>query len=97
MHPKQLTKNALKAEVIKVVGREHHRIGNALVIHAVDNGMLNPVDIARSIITRHINNANRNISLMQNQLLDLEKELRIVNEWCVADSGLTGGNGAKGA
>lgn len=93
----KFTKVNLKAEVAKVLGRELVGIENACVHHYASGGMVNPVDIARAIVERHIANVNRNISALQNQVLDLEKELRIVNEWCVADSGLTGQNGEKGA
>lgn len=74
----------LKAEVAKVLGRELVGIENACVSHYASGGMMNPVDIARAIIERHIANTNRNISALQNQVLDLEKELRIVNDWCEA-------------
>lgn len=76
------TKLNLKNEVAAVLGRELVGIEPACVAHYASGGMMNPVDIARTIIERHINNLNRDISIKQEQLLGLEKELRVVNDWC---------------
>lgn len=74
----------LKAEVATVLGRELIGHESAMVYVAADKGMVNPHDIAKHILATHIDNMNRSIAIQQNQVVELEKQLRIVNDWTVA-------------
>lgn len=66
---------AVRKEVAKVLNRELVGVENSWAIVLVQNGMVNPVDVAREIVTRHVANIKKRIELESAELAEQEKEL----------------------
>lgn len=64
-----MSKSNIKSEVAHVLGRELIGHETAVVLHLSRAGMVNPVDIAREVLTRHVANIERAISLQQEALM----------------------------
>lgn len=66
---------AVRKEVAKVLNRELVGVENSWAIVLVNSGMVNPVDVAREIVTRHVANIKKRIELESAELVEQEKEL----------------------
>lgn len=58
----------IRAEVETVLGRELIGHEKAIVAHLRGTGMANPIDIARSMLQRHVANQTRLVELAQQEL-----------------------------
>ena len=65
----------IKAEVESVIGRELIGHEKAIVITLFRLGMMNPIDIARSMYQQHLENATRTRDHYQSEIHSLENAL----------------------
>lgn len=68
----------IRAEVESLLGRELIGHEKAIVIHLNRQGMMNPFDIAKKMLARHIENATTRQHSIASELVSLENELKAV-------------------
>lgn len=69
----------IKREVESVLHRDLIGHEKAVVIMLNRQGMVNPVDIARELLTRHLNNERSNLERIQNSIAHLNNELAMLD------------------
>ncbi len=70
----------IKKEVETVLGRELIGHERAIVAHAISKGMVNPADIAMTMLDRHLANVETRIELEEkNRLAILAEMTRVIN------------------
>ena len=69
----------IKREVESVLRRDLIGHEKAVVIMLNRQGLVNPVDIARELLTRHLNNERSNLEWIQNSIAHLNNELAMLD------------------
>jgi hypothetical protein len=80
----------LKAEVESVLQRALIGHERAIVAHFIARGMMNPIDIARALLTRHLDNNASRAKAIDEERRDIERQLRMVNvaaDWTLIEGG----------
>lgn len=69
----------IKKEVESVLHRDLIGHEKAVVIVLFRQGMVNPVDVARELLNRHLNNERSNLERIQNSIAHLQNELAMLD------------------